>query len=148
MGTTHFLVKTGLLDAGEVVIVQSMLTLLQMQDRVLDRCVMHTQLNTSSKCASLRRPIQHARHEVYISSAKDGCHVHDSMKLRQRVSTQIITCNALDELAKLTDLLHILAGPGLAVNDDGHGEQQEEDVRTVVPPPTIQSVIQGSWRHS
>ena len=62
--------------------------------------------------------------------------------------TQIITCDALDELAKLVDLVYILAGPGLAINDDGHGEQQEKDVRTVVPPPTIQSVIQRSWRHS
>jgi len=61
---------------------------------------------------------------------------------------QTITCDALDESAKLMDLVYIWPGPGLAINDDGHGEQQEEDVRTVVPPPTIQSVIQGSWRHS
>ncbi len=88
------------------------------------------------------------RNKVYIASAKDRCHVHDSIQHTQRVSTQIITCDTLDELAKLVDLVYILAGPGLAVNDDGHGEQQEEDVRTVVPPPTIQSVIQGSWRHS
>jgi len=61
---------------------------------------------------------------------------------------QTITCDALDESAKLMDLVYIWPGPGLAINDDGHGEQQEEDVRTVVPPPTIQSVIQRSWWHS
>lgn len=88
------------------------------------------------------------RNKVYIASAKDRCNVHDSIQQTQRVSTQIITCDTLDELAKLVDLVYILAGPGLAVNDDGHGEQQKEDVRTIVPPPTIQSVIQGSWRHS
>ena len=83
-----------------------------------------------------------------MTSATDRCQVHGSIQHRQRVSMQIITCDALDELAKLMDLVYILAGPGLAVNDDGHGEQQEEDVRTVMPPLTIQSVIQGSWRHS